>query len=428
MSVQVETLEKNMAKLTIEVPADKVEQALQEAYIKQRKMIRIPGFRKGKVPRIIVEKMYGPEIFYEDAADQLIRENYKDAADESTLEIVSRPLIDIVQIKKGEPFVFTAEVALKPPVVLGEYKGILVSKADTSVTEEEVDEAIERERDYNARIITVDDRAVLDGDTVIIDYEGFADGRAFDGGKGENQPLEIGSHSFIDTFEEQLIGKNSGDEVEVHVTFPEEYYDKSLAGKDAVFQVKIHEIRTKERPDLDDEFAQDISEFDTLEEYRADLKDVLAKEKEESVKRAQEDEAVRQIAEAASMEIPDAMIETQVEIMIDEFAQRISLQGLSFEQYLQISGMTLEKMKEQVRTDAISRIRSSLAMEQIAKEENIEVTEEDFEEEAGKIAKSYNMDKEKVLSSMSDSEKKSIKKDLAIQKAIDFVMAHVIEQ
>ncbi len=427
MSVQVETLEKNMAKLTIEVSEDKVEQALQEAYLKQRNMIRVPGFRKGKVPRNMVEKMYGPEIFFEDAANQLIRDYYGDAADESGIEIVSRPVIDIVQIKKGEPFIFTAEVAVKPEVILGEYKGVSVTKEDAYVTDEEIDAAIEKERNNNARTITVEDRAIEEGDTAVIDYEGFVDGVAFEGGKAENQPLEIGSHSFIDTFEEQLIGKNAGDEAEIHVTFPEEYHAQDLAGKPATFQVKIHEIKTKELPELDDEFAQDVSEFDTLEEYREDIKKNLFEEKEAAAKRAKEDEAIRKVAESATIEIPEAMIDTQVEMMIDEFAQRISQQGLSFEQYMQFSGVTMEKMKEQVRPDAVSRIQSSLALEKIAEVENIEVTEEDIDAEAEKMAAAYGMEKDKILEIMGDSEKKSMKKDLAIQKAVELVMAHVTE-
>lgn len=427
MSVQVETLEKNMAKLTIEVSEDKVEQALQEAYLKQRGMIRVPGFRKGKVPRNMIEKMYGPEIFFEDAANQLIRDHYGEAADESGIEIVSRPLIDIVQIKKGEPFIFTAEVAVKPEVILGEYKGVSVAKADAGVTDEEIDEAIEKERNNNARTITVEDRAIEEGDTAVIDYEGFVDGVAFEGGKAENQPLEIGSHSFIDTFEEQLIGKNAGEEAEIHVTFPEEYHAEDLAGKPATFQVKIHEIKTKELPELDDEFAQDISEFDTLEEYREDVRKRLSEEKEAAAKRAKEDEAIRKIAESASIEIPEAMIDTQVEMMIDEFAQRISQQGLSFEQYMQFSGMTMEKMKDQVRPDAVSRIKSSLALEKIAEVENIEATDEDIDAEAEKMAAAYGMEKDKILEAMGDSERKSMKKDLAIQKAVEFVMDHITE-
>ena len=428
MSVQVETLEKNMAKLTVEVSADKLEQALQGAYLKQKNKISLPGFRKGKVPRNMIEKMYGPEIFFEDAANQLIQENYGAAADESGVDIVSRPTIDIVQIEKGKPFIFTAEVAVKPEVTLGKYKGITVTKIDVSVTDEEVDAAVEKERNNNARTITVEDRSIQEGDTAVIDFEGFVDGEAFEGGKGENQSLEIGSHSFIDTFEEQLIGKNSGDETEVNVTFPEEYHAKELAGKPAVFKVKIHEIRTKELPEADDEFAQDVSEFDTLAEYREDIRKKLAEEKEANARRTKEDEAVRKIADDASMEIPDAMIDTQVETMIDEFAQRITQQGLSFEQYMQFSGVTMDKMKEQVRPDAISRIKSSLVLEKIAEEEKIEATEEDVEAEIQRIADAYGMETDKIKEIMGDAEKESMKKDLAVQKAVAFVMDNAKER
>lgn len=427
MSVQVETLENNMAKLTIEVSEDKLEKALQEAYLKQKNMISLPGFRKGKVPRNMIEKMFGPEIFYEDAANQLIRENYGPAADESGIDIVSRPTIDIAQIQKGKPFIFTAEVAVKPEVSLGEYKGVSVAKADITVTDDEVDEAIENERNNNARIITVEDRPIEEGDTAVIDYEGFVDGIAFEGGKGENQSLEIGSHSFIDTFEEQLIGKNSGDEAEINVTFPEEYHAEDLAGRPAVFKVKIHEIKTKELPELDDEFAQDVSEFDTLEEYREDVKKHLTETKETEARHAQEDEAIDRIVENSSMEIPEAMIETQVEVMIDEFAQRISQQGLSFEQYMQFSGQTMDKLKDQVRPDALKRIKSSLVLEKIAEEEKIEVTEDDVKAEAEKMAAAYGMESDKLLEMLGDSEKDSMKKDLAIQKAITLIMDNVKE-
>ena len=427
MSVQVETLENNMAKLTIEVSEDKLEKALQEAYLKQKSMISLPGFRKGKVPRNMIEKMYGPEIFYEEAANQLIRENYGAAADESGIDIVSRPVIDITQIEKGKPFVFTAEVAVKPEVSLGEYKGVTVAKADLDVTEAEIDEAVEKERNQNARMVTVEDRAIAEGDTAVIDYKGFVDGEPFAGGEAENQSLEIGSHSFIDTFEEQLIGKNSGDEVEVHVTFPDEYHAEDLAGKPAVFQVKIHEIKTKELPELDDEFAQDVSEFDTMEAYRQSVKERLTEAKEAEAKRSREDEAIRKIVESSSMEIPDAMTDTQVEVMIEEFAQIISQQGLSFEQYMQFSGVTIDKMKEQVRPDAVSRIQCSLVLEKIAEVEKIEVSDDDIKAEAEKMAAAYGMEADKILEMMGDSEKESMKKDIAVQKAVTLVMDNVKE-
>ena len=428
MSVQVETLEKNMAKLTVELPEDLLEKALQSAYLSQKNKISIPGFRKGKVPRAMVEKMFGPEIFFEDAANQLIREHYNEAADESGLDIVSRATIDIVQIEKGKPFIFTAEVAVKPEVSLGEYKGVAVTKADLTVTDEEIDETVERERNNNARVITVEGRAIEEGDTAVIDYEGFVDGVPFEGGKDENHALEIGSHSFIDTFEDQLVGKNSGDELEVNVTFPEEYHAAELAGKPAVFKVKIKEVTTKEYPELDDEFAQDVSEFDTLAEYKEDVRKSLAKQKEDAAKRTQEDEAVQKIVENSSMELPEPMIEMQVDVMIDEFAQRIAQQGLSFEQYMQFSGTTPEKLKEQVRPDAIKRIQGSLVLEQIVKEENIEASEEEVEAEIQKMADAYGMETDKIREVMGDSERESMKKDIALQKAVEFIMEHSVEE
>ena len=428
MSVQVENLEKNMAKLTIEVSEDKLEEALQKAYLKQKNKISLPGFRKGKVPRNMIEKMYGPEIFFEDAANMLIQENYGAAVDESGADIVSRPSIDVTQIEKGKPFIFTAEVAVRPEVKLGKYMGVTVTKIDTTVTDEEVDEAVEKERDNNARTITVEDRAIENGDTAVIDFEGFVDGVPFEGGKGENHSLEIGSHSFIDTFEDQLIGKNTGDEVEVNVTFPEEYHAADLAGKPAMFKVKIHEIKAKELPELDDEFAQDVSEFDTLAEYKENLKKNIAERKEAEARRTKEDEAIRKIVEKSSMEIPDAMIDTQVESMIEEFAQRIAQQGLSFEQYMQFSGMTMDKMKDQVRPEAISRIESSLVLEQIAKDENIEVSDADVDAEIDKMASMYGMEADKIKEYMGDAEKESMKKDLAIQKAVDLIMDNIKER
>lgn len=428
MSVQVETLEKNMAKLTIELSVDKLEEALQKAYLQQKNKIRLPGFRKGKVPRNMIEKMYGPEIFFEDAANQLIRENYGDAADESGVDIVSRPTIDIVQIEKGKPFIFTAEVAVRPEVTLGKYKGVTVTKIDTSVSEEEIDEAVEAERLNNARAVTVEDRAIAEGDTAVIDYEGFVDGEPFEGGKGENHSLEIGSHSFIDTFEEQLIGKTSGEETEVNVTFPEDYHAEELAGKPAVFKVKIQEIRVKELPDLDDEFAQDVSEFDTLAEYKEDVKKQIEERKKAEARQTKEEEAIKKIVDKSSMEIPDAMLETQIESMIEDFAQRISQQGLSFEQYMQFSGLTMEKLKDQVKPDALSRIKSSLVLEQIVTEENIEATEEDLNTEIDKMAEAYKMTVDQIRTMMGEAEQKSIKKDIAIQKAVTLVMDNVKER
>ena len=428
MSVQVENLEKNMVKLTIEVSADKVEEALKAAYNKQKSKISIPGFRKGKVPMAMVEKMYGPEVFYEDAANIMMQEAYPAAADESGVDIVSQPTIDVTQLEKGKAFIFTAEVAKRPEVTLGKYKGVTVTKIDTTVTDEELDEAVEKERNNNARTITVEDRPIAVGDTAVIDFEGFIDGVAFEGGKGENHPLEIGSHTFIDTFEDQLVGKNTGDEVDVNVTFPEEYQAADLAGKPALFKVKIHEIKTKELPELDDEFAQDVSEFDTLAEYKESVKKNLEKTKEDNAKRTKEDEAIGKIIEKSAMEIPDAMIDTQVQNMLQEFAQRMAQQGLSLDQYMQFSGMTIDKLKEQVRPEAVTRIKSSLVLEQIAKDENIEVSDADIDAELEKMAGMYGMEVEKLKEYMGDAEKESMKRDLAINKAVELIMDNIKER
>lgn len=428
MSVQVEKLEHNMAKLTVEVSADEVEKALESAYQKQKSKISIPGFRKGKVPRAMIEKMYGVGIFYEDAANELMQQTYPSAIDESGEDIVSRPSVDIVQIEKGKPFIYTAEVAVRPEVKLGQYKGVAVTKADIDVTEAEVDEALEKERKNNARTINVTDRPVAGGDTAVIDFEGFVDGVAFEGGKGENYKLEIGSHSFIDTFEDQLIGKNAGDDVEVNVTFPEDYQATELAGKPALFKVKIHEIEAKELPELDDEFAQDVSEYETLSEYKDSVKKGLQEQKENEAKRAKEDEALRSIIEASEMDIPDVMIETQCDAMMDEFVQRISWSGLTLEQYLQFSGATVDGLREQMRPEALSRIQSSLVLEQIAKEEKIEASEEEMDAEIKKMAERYGMEADKLKENMGEAEKDSVKRDLKITKAIDLVMEHAVEQ
>ena len=428
MSVQVENLEKNMAKLTIEVPAEEVEKALQEAYNKEKNKISLPGFRKGKVPRNMIEKMYGPAVFYEEAANILIQANYAAAVEESGADVVSRPTIDVTQIEAGKPFIFTAEVAVRPEVELGKYLGVQVTKIDTSVSDAEVEEALEKERNNNSRTVAVTDRPVAVGDTAIIDFEGFIDGVAFEGGKGENHPLEIGSHSFIDTFEDQLVGKNAGDEVEVNVTFPEEYQAKDLAGKPAVFKVKIHEVKAKELPELNDEFAQDVSEFDTLEEYKADLRKNLEVQKENEAKRTKEDEAIKKIIDKSKMEIPEALIKTQCESMVNEFAQRIAQSGLSMEQYMQFSGLTMEKLEEQVRPEAETRIKSSLVLEQIAKDENIEVSDDEVKAEVEKMAKAYGMEADKLMEYLGDAEKASIKRDLSVTKAVDLIMENVKER
>lgn len=428
MSLQVERLEKNMAKLTIEVPAEELEKALQNAYLKNRKQISVPGFRKGKVPRQMIEKMYGPEIFYDDAANALIPDAYAAAVDECELELVSRPAISIEKIAKGESFVFTAEVAVKPEVTLGQYKGIEVEKEDTSATEEEIQAALNKEQESNSRTITVEDRAVQDGDMTVIDFEGFADGTAFEGGKGTDYPLTIGSGAFIPGFEEQLIGAEIGKEVEVNVTFPEEYHAKDLAGKPAVFKCTVKEIKVKELPDLDDEFAKDVSEFDTLEEYKADLKKKLEEKKAEEAKGRKEDAVIEKIIEGASMEIPDAMVETQAEQLVDDFAQRLQMQGMSMDQYMQYTGAGMEAMIERMKPQAVKRIQSRLVLEAVAAAEQIEIGEDEIEEEIGRMAEAYKMEVEKVKEILGESEKENMKDDLAIRKAIDLVTEAAVEK
>ena len=386
MSLQVEKLEKNMAKLTIEVAAEDLEKAIQNAYRKQKNRISLPGFRKGKVPRQMIEKMYGPEIFYDDAANELIPKAYSEAYDESGLEIVSQPEIDVVQIEKGKPFIFTAEVAIKPEVTLGEYKGLEVDKISNRVTQKDVDARVQEEADKNARTVVIEDRPVQDKDEIILDFEGFVDGEAFEGGKGENYPLTIGSGSFIPGFEEQLIGVEAEKETEVKVTFPEDYHAEELKGKEAVFKCTVHEIKAKELPEIDDEFASEVSEFDTLEEYKSDLKAKIKEQKTKEGRAKQEDQAVEQAVANASMEIPDAMIETQVRQMTDDFRRRMQYQGLTVEQYCQLTGMTEEKMAEEMRTEAKKRIETRLVLEAVAKAENIEVSDERFDEEIAKMA------------------------------------------
>lgn len=421
MSLQVEKLEKNMAKLTIEVSAEEFEKAVQKAYLKNKGKINVQGFRKGKAPRNIIEKMYGPEVFFEDAANDLIPEAYEEELAHCDLEIVSQPKIDVVQIKKGEPFIFTAEVALKPEVTLGEYKGLEVQVEDAAVTDEDVDKEIEAERDRNARTVSVEGRAAQLDDTVTIDFEGFVDGEAFEGGKGENYPLVLGSHSFIDNFEDQLVGKEIGDEVEVNVTFPQNYQAEELAGKKAMFKVKIHEIKAKELPELDDDFAQDVSEFDTLAEYKEDVKKKLTEKKEQEVKRAKEEAVIEKIIENASMEIPEPMVDAQVRQMVEEFAGRIQQQGLSFEQYMQFSGMTPDQMLEQMRPNALKRIQSRLVLEAVVEAEKIEVSDEKVDQELADMAKMYQMEADKLKELMGEREMKQLKMDIAVQEAANLV-------
>ena len=422
MSVQVEKLEKNMAKLTIEVSAAEFEKALEDAFLKNKNKISVPGFRKGKVPRQMVEKMYGPEIFYEDAANALIPDAYSKALDECEEDIVSSPEIDVTQIEKGKSFIFTATVALKPEVKLGKYKGVKVEAAEVTVTDEEVDAKIEKERENNARTIEVTDRAVKDGDMTVLDFEGFVDGVAFDGGKGENYPLTIGSGAFIPGFEEQLVGAEIGKEVEVNVTFPEDYQAEELKGKAAVFKCTIKEIKEKELPALDDEFASEVSEFDTLEEYKKDVKETLTIEKEKAARDAKEAAVIDAIIADSDMDIPEAMVTTQQKQMIDEFAQRMQMQGLSMEQYFQFTGATLDKMMEQVKPQAETRIKSRLVLEAVAAKEGIEATEEDYEEEIKTMAEVYQMEPDKIKEMLPEKSVKGIKEDIAVKKAAEFVV------
>lgn len=421
MSFKVEELGKSMVKLTIEVAADEFEKAMETAYQKNKNKLSVQGFRKGKAPRYVIEKMYGVGVFYEDAANEIMPDAYEKAALDSGLDIVSRPDIDITQIEKGKEFIFTATVAVKPEVTLGVYKGVEVDKTEVSVTDEEVDEELNRVREQNARILTVDDRPVADGDETVIDFEGFVDGVPFAGGKGEDYKLVIGSHSFIDTFEEQLIGKNIGDETEVHVTFPAEYHAEELAGKPAVFKVTVKGITAKELPELDDEFAVDVSEFDTLAEYKEDIKKNLLEKKEKEAKLAKEDAVVDKIIEAATMEIPDAMVDTQTRQMAEEYAQRLQMQGLNMEQYFKFTGLNANSFMENLKPQALKRIQCRLVLEAVVKAENIEVSEEEFDKEIETMAQSYRMEKEKLVELISDKEKEQIKMDIAVQKAVDVV-------
>lgn len=427
MSLQVEKLEKNMAKLTIEASAEDFEAAIEKAYKKNKSKMNVPGFRKGKVPRQIIEKMYGKEVFYEDAANELIPEAYAKAVDECEEEIVSQPKIDVVQLEAGKPFIFTATVALKPEVTLGKYKGVKVAKQDREVTDADIDAELKRQQESNARTITVTDRAVKMGDTAVINFEGFVDGVAFEGGKGENYSLEIGSHSFIDTFEDQLVGKNTGDDVDVNVTFPEDYQAEELAGKKALFKVKVLEIKEKELPALDDEFASEVSEYDTLAEYKEDIKKEIQGKKDKAAKDAIEAEVLEAIIKDAKMDIPDEMVATQQRQMVEDFAQRMQMQGLTMEQYFQFTGLNYQTLLEQVKGQALQRIQSRLVLEAVVKAENIQASDEDFDKEIERMASAYQMEIDKVKELIGDKEKEQIKMDLCIGKAAEFVVAEATE-
>lgn len=429
MSLQVEKLEKNMARLTIEVSAEELEKAIEGAYQKNKNKISVPGFRKGKVPRKMIENMYGKEIFYEDAANALIPDAYEEALKKCEEEIVSSPKIEVVTIEAGSPFVFTAEVALKPEVKLGKYKGVKVDKAEIEVTDDEVDAEINKEREANARTLTVDNRPVKDGDETVIDFEGFVDGVAFEGGKSENYPLTIGSGAFIPGFEEKLIGAEIGKEVDVEVTFPEDYHAEDLKGKAAVFKCTVKEIKEKELPVLDDEFAAEVSEFETLAEYKEDVKKKLTEKKEKDAKNAKEDAVIEAIITDSEMEIPEAMLETQQRQMLDDFAQRIQMQGLSMEQYMQFTGLTPQAMLEQIKPQALKRIQSRLVLEAVVAAENITASDEDYQKEAERMAEVYQMEVDKVKEMLEEnaSAKEQLMKDLAITKAVEFVVENAKE-
>ena len=423
MSVQVEKLEKNMAKLTVEVSAEDFKAAIKKAYNKTKNRFAIPGFRKGKASQAVIEKMYGEAVFYEDAADEAINSTYAEAMKESGLDIVSRPEITVEQIGKDQAFIYSALVAVKPEVTLGEYNGVEVEKADAAVTAEDVEAELKRVQEQNARLLTVEDRPVADGDQTVIDFEGFVDGKGFEGGKAEDYPLTIGSHSFIDTFEEQLIGKNIGEECEVNVTFPTEYHAAELAGKPAMFKVTVKEIKVKELPALDDEFASEVSEFDTLDEYKQDIEKKLQERKEKAAASQNEDRVVAKVVENASMEIPEKMIDAQVDNMLRETAQRMQSQGLSMDLYMKYTGMTADQMKDQMRPEAVKRIQTRLVLEAVVKAENIETSEEKLDEEIAKMAEAYKMEADKLKSYMTDSDKDQMKQDLAVQAAVDLLVS-----
>ena len=428
MSVQVEKLEKSMAKLTITVEAAKFDAAVDSAYQKNKGKIALPGFRKGKAPRAMIEKMYGTGVFFEDAANELIPEAYETAAKESELEIVAQPEIEVTQMDKGTDFIFTATVAIKPEVTLGDYKDIEVEKKEAEVSEEEITAEIDKAREANSRLITIEDRATEDGDTVIIDFDGYVDGKQFEGGYAEDYTLVLGSHSFIDNFEDQLVGKNLGEDVEVNVTFPEEYHVDELKGKPALFKVKIKEIQKKELPELDDDFAQDVSDFDTLDEYKADVEKKILENKENQIKREQEDQIIEKIIENAQMEIPQQMIAAQTRQMTQEFAQRLQSQGLSLEQYMQFTGLTPQKMMEDLEPQALKRIQSRLVLEAVVAAENIEASDEEIDKELENMASMYQMEIDKLKELIGDDEKKQIGMDLAVQKAVEFVVKEAVEK
>ena len=428
MSVKKEDLGKNMYKLTIEVSAEDFTKAYNASYQKNKGRIALPGFRKGKAPLQLIEKAYGAGVFYEDAANDLIEAEYPKAAEESGLEIVSRPEIDVEQIEKGKSFIFTAKVAVKPDVELGKYKGVEVDKLEVEVTDEEVNAEIDKEREKNSRMVNVEDRPAANGDTVNLDYLGSVDGVPFDGGAAQGYDLVLGSGSFIPGFEDQLVGADAGADVDVNVTFPEEYHAEELAGKPALFKCHINSIKAKELPEADDEFVKDVTDFETLDEYKADLKKKLTEDKEKQAKAAREDAAIEAVIADSKMEIPDAMVDTQKRQMAEDFAQRLRMQGLSIEQYFQFTGLTAEKLLEQMEPQALKRIQSRLVLEAVAKAENIEVSDEDIENEYKKMAEQYQMELDKVKELIGENEKKQIAMDLKVEKAVEFIASNAVEK
>ena len=427
MSLQVEKLEKNMAKLTIEVSAEDLDKAMEKAYQKQKSRISLPGFRKGKAPRKMIESMYGKGVFMEDAVNSLVPQEYTKALGECDLEIVSQPEINVTQMEPGKAHIFTADVAVKPEVTLGDYKGVEVPKSEIAVTDEEVDAEVKKEQDKNARTVAVEDRAAANGDITTIDFEGFVDGVAFDGGKGTDYALTLGSGTFIPGFEDQLVGANTGDHVEVKVTFPEEYQAKELAGKEAVFQCDVKKIETKEVPELDDEFAKDVSEFDTLAEYKEDVKKKLTEKKEKEARTAKENAAVDKAIENAQMDIPELMTKTECRQMMDDFSRRMQQQGLSMEQYFQFTGQSMDKMMEDMKPQALKRIQTRLVLEKVAEVENIQPSEEEITEEIQKMADAYKMEADKIREAIGESGLEQMKKDMAVQKAVTVIADAAVE-
>ena len=422
MSSKVEHLENNMAKVTLEIRPEVFEEAIQKVYNKNKGKIAVPGFRKGKAPRKLVERTYGKEVFYEDALNEVLPDAYDSAVKELELKVVSRPEINVEKIDAGEAVVVTATVAVKPEVTLGDYKGLEVEKKAVIVTEDDVDAEIKKTAERNSRMLEVEDRPAAMGDTVTIDFEGFIDGVAFEGGKGENHDLVLGSHSFIDTFEDQLVGKNAGEECEVSVTFPEDYGQRDLAGKPATFKVAVKKIQMKELPAIDDEFAKDVSEFDTLDEYKADVREKLTQSKQK-----QEDERIRRellekAVANAEMVIPGPMVDEQADSMIQNFANSLRYQGISMEQYMSMTGGNIASLRASVRPDAERRIKDSLVLEAIAKAENLEITDEDFEKEVADMAETYHMEVEKLKESLTAADQENIKEEMKSKKAMEFLV------